>query len=220
MTAFDDVQDLQNTLIRKALNGSVFIAPQSTAALTTTSVFDATSGDIKALPAGYEDLGYMTDAGVSFARSITETPITSWQSVSPTRSDRTADTTTATILAQETKLATIGLYTGVDISGVTSDATNGVVQIDMPATPTNRYYRIAAIFADEVAGGEVVVVRYLPNAKVTDTAAQSYDKGDEVVWPVTVTAFVDDALGTAESFFFGGAGWKTLLTDMGIPPAS
>lgn len=218
MSDFAALQSLKNSLIRKALNGSAFIADSSADTIDELTLFDGETGDITSLPAGYADLGYMQDAGIAFARAITEQAITSWQSVSATRSDRTADVPTAVLLAQETKLATIGLYTGVDTSGVEA-LSNGVVRIDMPATPANRLYRLLGVFADQTDEGEIIVCRYFPNAKVTDVANQSYDKGDEVVWPVTLTGFVDETVGTAESHIFGGAGWLAKLADMGFTAA-
>lgn len=222
MPAIDALQNLQRDLIRKALNGSVFRSPVSADTIDENDLFDATTGDLKptGLPSGYDDLGYTTDAGAQFARAVTESTVSSWQSVSPTRSDNTADTTTLQLACQETKLATIGLYTGADESLITP-AVNGVVRIDKPATPTARYYRLLSIAVDETDVGEIVIARYLPNAKVTSFDNQNFGKGDDpVLWPVTFTGFVDDVLGFSESYLFGGAGWLARLAAMGFTPAA
>lgn len=219
-TAFDDIQNLQADLIRKAVNGSAFIGASTVTAVTKATLFDST-GEIQALPDGYSDLGYTTDAGTAFARAITETQVTSWQATSPTRSDRTADTTTATVVCQETKLATIGLYAGVDTSTVTPDPTSGAVEIAMPATPVDRYYRLLVVAEDTSNdAGSIYVCRFLPRAKVTDVASQSLDKADEIQWGVTFTGFVDSTVGTAEKYLFGGPGWLALTADMGFSSSS
>ena len=219
-TAFAALQDLHNEFIRKAKNGSVFVAASSAATINESTLFTSPAGEIATLPAGYADLGYLADAGAACARSISETSVTSWQSVSPTRSDRTADTTTLTVPCQETKLTTIGLYVGVDTAAVTA-ATNGVVRIDTPSVPVDLYHRVLVVSEDTShSAGSVYICRYLPNAKVTDIAQQSHDKGDEIQWGVTFTGFVDSAVGTAESYIFGGPGWKALLADMGFSDSS
>jgi hypothetical protein len=221
MPAIDALQDLKQELIRKSTNGSVFIAEHSVGAtIDEATLFHATTGDLVAagLPADYSDLGFTTDAGAQFARAITESNITSWQSISPTRSDTTADTTTLQVSCQETKLATIGLYTGSAQATIkTTPTANGVVRIDKPSTPTARYYRLLSIAVDEQDIGEIVIARYLPKSKVTSYDNQNFDKSDNAVpWSVTFTGFIDDAVGTAESYMFGGAGWKALLTSMGF----
>lgn len=219
MPAIDALQDLKQELIRKSTNGSVFIGEHAIAAtIDETTLFDATSGDLDALPADYADLGYTTDAGAQFARAITESNITSWQSISPTRSDTTADTTTLQVSCQETKLETIGLYVGAAQATIkTTPDPSGVVRIDKPVTPVVRYYRVLSIAVDEQDVGEIVIARYLPKAKVTNYDNQNFDKSDNAVpWSVTFTGFVDDVVGTAESYLFGGAGWKALLTSMGF----
>lgn len=219
-TAFAALQDLHNEFIRKAKNGSVFIAPSTATTIAEGTLFTSPAGEIATLPAGFTDLGYLADAGAAFSRSISETAVTSWQSVSPTRSDRTADTTTLTVACQETKLATIGLYTGVDLSAVEASVA-GVVRVDTPSVPVDIYHRVLVVSEDTSnAAGSIYICRYLPNAKVTDIAQQSHDKGDEIQWGVTFTGFVDSAVGTAESYIFGGPGWKSLVTDMGFTEAS
>lgn len=222
MPAIDALQNLQRDLIRKAVNGSVFRAPVSAATINQTNLFDATTGDLKptGLPTGFEDLGLTTDAGAQFGRSVTTSDVTSWQSVTPSRSDVTADTTTLQVACQETKLATIGLYVGVDETTL-SPGVNGVIRIDKPETPVARYYRVLSVAVDETDDGEIVIARYLPNAKVTAFDNQSFAKGDDaVLWPVTLTGYKDDTLGFSESWMFGGAGWKARLVAMGFTPAA
>lgn len=220
MPAIDALQNLQQDLIRKSLNGSVFIASTDADTIDEDTLFDTATGDLAAagLPTSdWTDLGYTTDAGAQFARSVTESNVSSWQSVTPTRSDTTADTTTLQLACQETKLATIGLYSGADQAAIKTTAPNGVVRIDKAAAPVARYYRVLSIAVDEQDDGEIVIARYLPNAKVTAFDNQNFTKGDDpVLWSVTFTGFVDDALGFTESFMFGGAGWKARVVAMGF----
>ena len=72
--------------------------------------------DLAPLPVGYEDLGWLSNDGSQFSRDVSASEVTSLGSVSPTRTDVTADTTTMSVVGQETKKLTIGLATGADLS--------------------------------------------------------------------------------------------------------
>ena len=177
---------------------------------------------LKTLPAGYSDLGWTTEAGGSFSRSISENNVTSWGSTSPTRTDVTADTTTLQVVAQETKLDTIALYTGVDPAGlVPAKATGGSVEIQKPLLPNPRYYRVLVLAVDQSSNGEIYLARYLPNAKVTNFGNQVFANGTEAMgYDVTFTAYQDSVAGFTESWLYGGPGWDFLLSDMGFPASA
>lgn len=221
MAEFNTVQELQRSLIRKALNGSVFKADiTDDTDIDEATLFTTGTGAFGVLPAGYVDLGLLSDAGAAFSRSVDTSNVTSWQRTTPSRTDVTSDVTTLAVVCQETKLATIGLYTGADESAIIP-AANGVVRIDKPETPEQRSYRIISISEDKTNAGEIYICRYLPNAQVSDFDSQAYAKGDDPVeWPVTFTGYVDDDLGASESWIFGGIGWKALLADMGFDTGS
>ena len=69
-------------------------------------------------------------------------------------------------------------------------------------------------------GEEIYIARFMPRAKVTGYAAQSYQGGDAAVtWGVTFTSEKDTTLGYSEAYIFGGPGWLNLLADMGITQA-
>ena len=214
-SSYDALQTKKNQLIRKALNGSVFVAPTSSTAITALT--DSTDKLLKTLPTGYVDLGWLSDDGAQFARDTDTSDVTSWGSTEPTRSDVTKDQTTLQVACQETRLETIGLYMGVDMSGVTPDATSGEVSVAKPTTPKSRYYRVLSIAVDNTDDGEIYIGRFLPNAKVTEFDDQQQSSGDDpIMWSVTFGAFIDSALGFSEKVFFGGPGWSALLTDMGF----
>jgi hypothetical protein len=216
MPAIDALQNLKTDLIRKTLNGSVFIAPYTAATVSETTLFNATTGDLQTLPAGFRDLGYLTEAGASFNRAITKVDVNSWQSLPPTRTDLTADVTTLQVICQETNLRTLGLFTGAADTAFTPAGPNGVIRIDAPARPIIRRYRLLSISVDETDLGEIVMARYLPKAMPTSYGKQDFATATEVHYDVTFTAFSDDVLGTPESYMFGGAGWLARLSAMGI----
>lgn len=230
MANYDDLKNHQAELIRKALKGSMFHAEESAAAITTlTTYHPAVTGppavpafvDLTALPTGWDDLGLLNSDGVAASNEVSNSDITSWGYTSPTRSDVTTDTTTLTVVCQETKLNTIGLYTGADMAALTPAAGSGEISIEKPARPRTVYVRGLLLAVDESDDGEIFIGRFFPRLKVTGKSDQSFGGGDEpITWGVTMQTYVDDALGYSERWLFGGDGWKAKLTAMGFPAAA
>lgn len=207
----------QDALLRKSLNGGVQIADPTCAALTLDTLF-ATNGDVLALPTGWGDLGWISSDGAKFSRSAKTSDITPWGSASPARSDVTTDTVTAAFTPLETNARTIAFFNGVALATIaTTPDASGAIELDRPALPPSRYWRLAAFGVDEDNDGETIIVRFLPKAKITDYGDQTLSNGDDPLdYPVTVTAYVDDVLGYSEAVFYGGAGWLAKLTAMGF----
>ena len=225
MASFDSLQDLKTHLIRKALTGSVFVAEATAddigSALTTRVAGPPVVHDLVALPEGFFDLGYTSAAGAAFNTETTTSDVDSWQSVSPTRSDVTARTTTLQVVAQETKAITIAAYNGIALAGLEAAATTGDLIIKEPQRPSDRFYKVLSLARDEDEMGEYFIGRYLPRAKVTGRGGQAYDKSDNPIgYDMTFTGFFDSTYGTAQAFLFGGSGWLARLADMEIEQAS
>jgi len=221
MAGYDSLKNKQAELIRKALDGSVFVADLSAdpiAELTTaTGVAPDVTIDLSPLPTDWDDLGWLTDDGAQFERDSSSSEISSWGSVTPTRTDVVSDTSTLTVTAQETKLLTIGLATGADLANLTPDPDTGELSIAKPARPKSKHYRVLSLAVDEGEAGEIYIARFLPRAKVNSYAAQSFSKGDEpITWGVTLVGEEDSDLGYSERWIFGGPGWQALLADMGF----
>jgi hypothetical protein len=222
---YDAVANKQRQLIRKALDGSVFAAPfldgagaptDLIAALTTYAAGPPVVIDLTPLPTDYDDLGLLSTDGASFASDTTSSDVQSWGSVTPTRSDIISDTTTLTIVAQETKALTIGIGAGIDASALVPTANTGEISIEKATKPQGLYYRLLSVAVDLSDAGEIYVARFLPRAKLTNRGEQAYGGGDDpIAWSYTFTGEVDDAAGYSERWLFGGAGWQALLTEMG-----
>lgn len=224
MADYEALKNKQTELIRKALDGSVFVADITAApiaALTqATGVDPNTVIDLAPLPPEYDDLGWLTNDGSQFSRDVTSSDTTSFGSVTPTRTDITADTTTMTVSAQETKLLTIGMATGADLAGITPDAATGEVSIAKPSRPKAKHYRVLSLAVDQGDAGEIYLARFLPRAKVSGYAEQAFGGGDDpILWGVTLTGEEDSTLGYSERWIFGGAGWNALLVQMGFAAA-
>jgi hypothetical protein len=221
-TTYDVLQNKQAELIRKALKGSVFIA--SIDAEVPARLTDAADSGLSPLPATgtpampWGDLGFLSNDGASYANDVASSDVTSWGATSPTRSDITSDNSTLTVLAQETKLLTIGLYTGADLHADSAEA-DGELIITKPERPKSKSYRVLSVAVDEGDGGEIYIGRLLPRAKVTGKAEQAFGGGDDPIgWGVTFQGTKDSALGFTERWFFGGPGWVALLDQMGFTP--
>lgn len=225
MPSYDALANKQRALIRKALDGSVFRAPYLTAAGAPTAQIAAltayTAGppaviDLVALPANWDDLGLLTTDGASFAQDTTTSDVQSWGSVTPTRSDIVSDTTTLTVVAQETKASTIGIYTGLDAAAATPATNTGEISLPKPTRPAGSYHRLLSLAVDLTDAGEIYIGRYLPKAKLTNRGEQAFGGGDDPIsWSFTFTGEVDDAVGYSERWIFGGAGWNAILEEMG-----
>lgn len=220
MASYTSLRNKQAELIRKAIDGSVFIAPETATAITDLTTH--TPGppvviDLTTLPTEYDDLGWLTEDGAQFSRDVNTSDVTSWGSVTPTRSDITSDTSTMAVTCQETKLLTIGIATGTATTGVTPDVDSGEVGIAKPLSPTSRYYRVLSLAVDQATDGDVFIGRFFPRAKVTEYSEQSFSGGDDpITWGITFTGYPDSTLGYSEKWLFGGPGWQGLLTAMGF----
>lgn len=219
MPAYSALREKKNQLIRKARDGSCFIADYS--AVTITNLTTGSGGALTALPTGWKDLGHMSTDGMSFGRDTTVSDVRSFGSTEPTRSDMTADTITAQVTAQETKLRTIGLYTGADLSSAQAAAVTGEFQVAKPPVPGFKYYRLLGLFVDYSDAGEIYMGRYLPRARITELGEQAFTDGDDPIqYQMTFTGFEDSVLGFSHKWYFGGPGWLDLIDDMGITQAT
>lgn len=220
MGNFDSIKKHQSELIRKALSGSVFIAEATAAGIEDLTEATGTAPDqvigLAALPVDYRDLGLLSDDGVSHSSETTSSDVTSWQNVSPSRSDITSEITTISLLAQETSLVTLGLYSGSAFSSLVVDATTGELSIPKAARPSSKFYRLLTLAVDENEFGEIYLARYFPRAKITGKAEQAFAKGDTPIgWGLTFQGYEDSTVGYSERLIFGGPGWLGLKTKMG-----
>lgn len=209
----------KNQLIRKGLDGGVFLARPDADVITEANLFGA-DGGLEPLPAGYGELGWLTTDGAQFSRSVDTSDLTGWGSNEPLRSDITADTTTLSLACLETNALTLGLFIGVDPAEFTPGA-NGALEVRKPSTPRASFWRALSIAVDRGDAGDIYLARFLPRGKVTDFADQGFNNDDAgIQYGVTFTGFRDSAFGTSESYLFGGPGWLALLDDMGFDAAA
>lgn len=187
-------------------------------AVGVTTTTPGVAPDLTALPTGWEDLGWITSDGVTYGRETEVSDVTSFGSVQPTRSDVTSDTITMSVVAQQTSLLTLGLYTGADTSALTATAGTGEFAIAKPDVPGFRYYRVLGLFIDrDDAGREIYLARYMPRARITEWGEQQFSSGDDAInYSFTFTGYEDSSVGYSHRWIFAGPGWLALLSDMGL----
>ena len=210
------LQNRKSELIRKAKEGSVFVLP--TSAPLITSITTGANAELS-LPEDVSkgELGWLTEDGVGFSGDIQESAINSWGATEPTRREVSTDSTSIAVTAQETNLITIGLYTGNDLEALKPDPTTGELVVTKPPRPRLQHFRVLALSVDEHEGDELYIARYLPRATLQRNPEQTYTSGDTATtWGMTFTSTLDSAAGYSERYFFGGLGWKNLLTAMGF----
>ncbi|MFF9088653.1 phage tail protein [Streptomyces sp. NPDC014991] len=201
---------LRTDLIRKQLVQAVYAADYTAPAVTAP--FVSADGTLAALPAGYTAIGYTTDDGLTFTTDVSMTDTTSSQSVEPTRSDLESEVLTAQYVPQETNVAAVSMYKGLSLAGADAlPALGEAWSITRPAVPKTPYYRLLFIGLDYgTDGGEIYIVRHYPKARVTSKDDQQWARSTETQWPVTVQAYRDPVLKTAQKEWIDGPGWRAL----------
>jgi hypothetical protein len=220
---YADLAAKQEGLIRKALDGSAFMADYSAAAVTSITADSSGSPGtptLKPLVAGYTDVGLLDASGTVFSNEISTNDITSWGRVQPSRRDIITDVDSIHIIMQETKLQTIAAYAGVDTSLVdVADATTGEVGFNKSTSPVITYRKLFCLAVDNPGSSEeIYLARFYPRVALASKGDQGYvsDNTAGIVWDTTWTGFIDDTLGYACRYMFGGPGWQALLTEMGF----
>jgi hypothetical protein len=208
-------------LIFKALGGGfVAIAPIGT---TLPTAITATSGAvIQTLPAGYEPLGWLEKAtGAEFEREINTEDVESWGAREPTRTDIISDIDFLNIVAQETNIRTMSLDLGIALDALEADATTGEVVLAKPELPAKVYYRAVVFARDSKPGGDAYFARSYARVEVVERTAQKWaDAGDPIKYGLKFKSYFDTTAGYSVKNFWGGPGFKALLTAMDIPNAA
>lgn len=163
--------------VRVGLNGSVYIAPKGTTAPTDLDT---------AWGAGWVDLGYLSDDGVSMEYSTDSEDINAWQSLSPVRKVLTSVDMTLGFTAIELKTATMTLYFP---SATMSDVSGTVHQLSIPAAPSPDERAIGLEWIDGDIKNRLIISR----GEVTERGAITIGRSAAVGLEMTVSAYADTA---------------------------
>jgi hypothetical protein len=207
MPLFTDVRTRSAGNVFKGLDGLVAVAPYATAALTTTDLFDATTGALKALPVGWKQIGWITTDGITQSRDTTISDTPAWGATEPILRTVTGTSKTLTVTAMEKNRTVDQLYYMADLSTVVA-GTNNAATFKEPALPRLRDWRLLAMAKFENAAGEWYEAVQYPRASIQPNSDETWDQGDNgAARGLLATAQVDDVLGYAVEHFMGGPGF-------------
>lgn len=202
--SFKEAKGHNKSNIRKVLEMAIFVKPKEDADTPITKVWTATNG--LEVPTGYLPVGLVTkDDGAAWSREQDAVDVESLGYGEPTRRDVTKDVSGLAFTMQESKKTTMELYHGLDLSAVATD-TDGNFYFDKATLPAQRHYRVLAIGKDGDGPDAVYVVRWLPDAQITENGEQAWTDGEELKYPATFTAYTDEKIGTSLREIWGGPG--------------
>jgi hypothetical protein len=177
---------LDSTKVRAAVSGAVSVGP------TTATAPTGATGALT----GFVDLGYVSDAGVTEARSRDTNDIRAWQGGALVRTLITSGTLTYNFVLLETKSETVELFYGTTVVESAADGSFVVV-------PTSTGGRQS--FVIDVVDGAELIRTYLPQAEVSEVGDHVYVNSEAVGYEVTITAYPDPTIGASAKV------WATAL---------
>lgn len=220
MATYASFASRNNINIRKALEGSLLLAPYSAVAVTPATLFSTDgTGLASARPTGYSDFGFLTTDGLKISDKATTSETDSFGSVDPTRIDVTKEEITLAVTPQEQNLTVMAAYFGVDPTTIVAAHTTGIIDIQKPTIRPNTYYRALWVCHDSAAG-DIYPCFSFPRVNITDLGDLTLNSQNELQWPMTFTAYADSTLGYSMRFMQGGSGNLAQLTSMNITQAS
>jgi hypothetical protein len=161
---------LNSDNVRVAVTGAMYVGATATAKPTSAS---------SALPAGFNDLGYFSDDGVTETRDRSTNSIRGWQKAALLREVVTEAALSFQGVLVETKKETVELYYGSPV-----DTSDGSIRID-PANTGGRQS-----FVLDIIDGDELIRAYIPSGEITDVGDQQYVSGDAIGYDVTVSAYL------------------------------
>ena len=156
------------TRVRVGVNGSVYTAPAGTD--TPDDVNEALHND-------FEDLGYVSEDGVTQTISSDSNVIKAWGG-DTVRTIQTSHDYTLALTLIETSAATARVYYGDD------EATDAEIKVK-----GDQGYRGAWVF--DVFDGDVGMRIVVPDGQVSERGDVSYRTEEAIGYPITITCYPD-----------------------------
>ena len=151
------------------VTGGAYVAPEG-----TTLPTDATT----ALNAAFEEVGYISEEGVSQSISEDVTDLKAWQNGDVVRKIQTGHDLTYSFTMIETSDVTLATYYG--------NYAAGTVEIDGTQLPHKSW-------VIEVADGDDDLRIVIPDGQITERGDLVFQNGDAVGYQITITCFPDDS---------------------------
>ncbi len=172
--------------------------------------FDKTTYKPKAFPTGVKELGYITTAGITDAKSISSNSTTMLQSLTPVRSDLESIEKTLQGVFGESNSYTNALYHGLPVSQWPADKDAAWAYSDGAASAFP-YYTLWLQGVDGV--GAQSIYRYEIGYRCTITAIENrvLNRSDPEGFGFTFSLFADPVTGLSHSRAEDGPGYATHL---------
>ena len=171
--------------VRVGVDGVVSSAPLGSTAPTAVD---------SALDAAFNDLGYVSEDGVTESNSVTTEPVRAWQGNAVVRTIITEGTTTFALTLLQTNADTLAEYYGLETADI--NTTSGSFVSSATVARPRRSYVIDVIDGDEL------IRKYIPDGQVTEVGDQVFQNGAPIGYEVTITAYDDATLGGSVKHFF------------------
>ena len=157
--------------VRVGVTGGAFHAPAATALPTNSTT---------ALAAGYLEVGYISEDGITQSISSDVTDIKAWQNGDVVRKVQTSHDLTYQFTMIETSAESLKVYYA------DADASLTAVEVTGGQSPRE-------VWVLEVADGVNDIRIVLPDAQVTERGDVSYKNDEAIAYPVTITAYPDSS---------------------------
>lgn len=153
--------------VRVGVTGAIYVADTGTALPTDA---DATPN------VAFEDCGYVSDDGVTQTIDESRTDITAWQNSDIVRKIRTTHDLSYQFTLIETSDVSLETYYG--------NYTAGAIEISSDELPHKSWIV-------DVVDGDNTIRLVIPDGQITERGDVVYSNGEEVGYPITITAFPD-----------------------------
>lgn len=170
---------MDSTKVRVGVTGAVYVAPAGT---------DLPDDAATALPVAHEDVGYISEDGVTETQDTDTNDIMAWQNGAKVRKVQTSHDLTYQFTMIETSEVTLREYYGNFTAGNPSGtpATDDTVVIDGSELP----HRVWVL---SVLDGDHVLRIVIPDGQVTERGDITYSNGEAVGREVTITCYPDSS---------------------------
>lgn len=205
-------------LIRKVRRALGFLAPIDVELPDMLTDASSLPIDLKAL--GYKPIGMVSPDGWRFSRDVTKEDVDALGYASPVRSDITRVARQVVVNPLEFgRRHLTELKYGVDLSGITPDATSGEIVWEEPDLPVSAEYRLLVIADDGAAADNWILGKGLGRVKIADSSEEVWGGDGAVAGDITLDIFTDDELGTPVRHYLGGTGAKASADVLGYTSA-
>jgi len=158
---------LNSANVRVAVTGAISVGPLDTEAPT----------DADSPLTGFDDLGYVSEDGVTETRDRSTEQLRAWQNADILREVVTEASMSYAARLVETKNETVELYYGTPV------ADDGSISI-IPSRTGGR-----KSFVLDVIDGDDFIRAYIASGEVTEVGEQVYANGEAIGYEVTITAY-------------------------------